>query len=79
MAHPAVKEAAVVAAPDPKWVERPVAFVVSQGAVTTAELAAHLRAKFPSFWVPDRFEFIDDVPKTGVGKFDKKLLRRDYV
>lgn len=79
MAHPAVKEAAVVAAPDPKWVERPVAFVVSQAAVTTAELAAHLRAKFPSFWVPDRFEFIDDVPKTGVGKFDKKLLRRDYV
>src|SRR5680860_707283 len=79
IAHDKVREAAVVAAPDPKWIERPVAFVVLSEDVTAEELADYLRKRFPSFWVPDRFEFISEVPKTGVGKFDKKLLRRNYL
>ena len=79
IAHSGVHEAAVVAAPDPKWLERPVAFVVASSGVTADQLAAHLRDRFPSFWVPDRFEFIAEVPKTGAGKFDKKRLRREFV
>ncbi len=79
IAHPRVREAAVVAAPDPKWLERPVAFVVVTEPVSAEELALYLRERLPSFWVPDRFEFIDEVPKTGVGKFDKKVLRSQYV
>jgi len=79
IAHPAVREAAVVAAPDPTWIERPVAFVVVTQDVPVDELKAHLRGRFPSFWVPDRFDFVDEVPKTGVGKFDKKRLRREFV
>ncbi|MGA9375929.1 MAG: long-chain fatty acid--CoA ligase [Mycobacterium sp.] len=77
--HPQVREAAVVAAPDHTWIERPVAFIVARREVDAADLAAYLRERFPSFWVPDRFEFIAEVPKTGVGKFNKKLLRSDYL
>lgn len=79
IAHPMVREAAVVAAPDLKWIERPVAFVVASGNVTAQELTSHLAGRFPSFWIPDRFEFVSEVPKTGVGKFDKKRLRREFV
>lgn len=79
MAHPAVQEAAVVAAPDPVWQERPRAFVAARAAVTADELAAFLLDRFPKFWVPDAFVFVDEVPKTGVGKFDKKLLRRQVA
>lgn len=77
--HPHVREAAVVAAPDPTWLERPVAFIVVRRHVDAADLAAYLRGRFPAFWVPDRFEFIDAIPKTGVGKFNKKLLRSEYL
>jgi fatty-acyl-CoA synthase len=76
MAHPAVREAAVVAASDPTWLERPVAYVSARSAVDPQELAEFVLARFPKFWVPDRFIFVDEVPKTGVGKFDKKLLRQ---
>lgn len=76
MAHPSVREAAVVAAPDPIWLERPVAYVSVRSPVDPLELAELVLARFPKFWVPDRFTFVDDVPKTGVGKFDKKLLRQ---
>lgn len=75
VAHPSVREAAVVAAPDPKWMERPVAFVVTSVEITTDELADYLLERFPKFWVPERFEFVDEVPKTSTGKFDKKALR----
>jgi len=53
--------------------------VVVTEPVSAEELALYLRERLPSFWVPDRFEFIDEVPKTGVGKFDKKVLRSQYV
>jgi fatty-acyl-CoA synthase len=76
-AHPAVIEAAVVAKPDERWTERPLAYVVlAEGATAGArELRAHLAERMPKWWLPDEFMFIDEVPKTSTGKFDKKVLR----
>src|SRR5690606_39594046 len=81
MAHPAVLEAAVVGIPDEKWQERPLASVVLQeGAqVTPAELREHLAADFAKWQLPEKFAFVDQVPRTSVGKFDKKVLRKAYA
>jgi fatty-acyl-CoA synthase len=81
MDHPAVLEAAVVAVPDDRWQERPLAAVVvkSDAAVTAYELRKHLCDKVARFWLPERWTFIDEVPKTSVGKFDKKLIRSQYA
>ncbi|MGH9305145.1 MAG: AMP-binding enzyme, partial [Acidimicrobiales bacterium] len=81
MAHPAVFEAAVVAVPDERWDERPLACVVlAEGATTDAgELAGFLEDKVAHWWVPERWSFISEVPKTSVGKFDKKILRAAYA
>lgn len=80
MGHPAVLEAAVVGIPDEKWQERPLAnIVVREGAsVTAAELREHLSQSFAKWQLPDAFAFIDQVPRTSVGKFDKKVLRQRY-
>jgi fatty-acyl-CoA synthase len=77
MAHPDVVEAAVVGVPDPRWDERPLACVVLRSGVgTTAEdLRAFVLERVARWWVPERWTFIDEVPKTSVGKFDKKVLR----
>ena len=81
MAHPAVAEAAVIAIPDPKWDERPLAAVVlREGAAATAdELREFLAPQFVKWWLPDRFEFVDEIPKTGVGKFRKTALREQFA
>jgi fatty-acyl-CoA synthase len=81
MDHPAVLEAAVVAVPDDRWQERPLAAVVvnSDAAVTAGELRKHLCDKVARFWLPERWTFIDEVPKTSVGKFDKKVIRSRYA
>jgi fatty-acyl-CoA synthase len=78
MAHPGVLEAAVIAKPDERWQERPLACVVrAEGADVSAEdLCEHLTSRVAKWWVPDEFAFIDEVPKTSVGKFDKKVLRK---
>jgi fatty-acyl-CoA synthase len=77
MAHPKVQEAAVIAKPDDRWTERPLACVVPLDGqeVTVQELRDHLAPRVAKFWIPDDFAFIDEVPKTSVGKFDKKVLR----
>ncbi len=77
MAHPAVAEAAVIAIPDPKWAERPLAAVVLKPgkSVTEEQLREFLSGQCAKWWVPDRFEFIDEIPKTAVGKFRKTALR----
>jgi fatty-acyl-CoA synthase len=77
MAHPDVVEAAVIGVPDERWDERPLACVViREGAETTAEqLRAFLADRMAKWWVPERWAFIKEVPKTSVGKFDKKVLR----
>ncbi|MDA8266057.1 MAG: long-chain fatty acid--CoA ligase [Actinomycetota bacterium] len=81
MAHPDVFEAAVVAVPDARWDERPLACVVlNEGAdISPSELEGFLEGRVARFWVPDRWSFIDEVPKTSVGKFDKKVLRARYA
>jgi fatty-acyl-CoA synthase len=81
MAHPDVLEAAVVGVPDARWQERPLACVViREGAtVTVDELRDWLSERVVKWWVPERWTFIPAVPKTSVGKFDKKVLRREYA
>ena len=75
--HAAVREAAVISMPDERWSERPLACVaLEDGAETSAgELRDHLASRVAKWWIPDAFAFIDEVPKTSVGKFDKKVLR----
>jgi fatty-acyl-CoA synthase len=78
MAHPDVSEAAVIAKPDERWQERPLACVVRrEGAeVSAGDIVEHLRPRVAKWWLPDEVAFIDEVPKTSVGKFDKKVLRQ---
>jgi fatty-acyl-CoA synthase len=82
MAHPKVLEAAVIAVPHPTWVERPLACVVPKAeqrdSLSAAELIDFLRPRVAKFWLPDEVVLIDTVPKTSVGKFDKKLLRERF-
>ncbi|WP_433289610.1 long-chain fatty acid--CoA ligase [Pseudonocardia sp. CA-142604] len=80
MAHPKVAEAAVIAIPHPKWVERPMACVVVKAGetLTAEEVIAHLEPRVAKWWLPDAVEFIDEVPKTSVGKFSKKTLREKF-
>jgi fatty-acyl-CoA synthase len=81
MAHPAVLEAAVIAVPDPRWQERPLACVVLRPgkAASPKELRNHLSSQVARWWLPERWSFIPEVPKTSVGKFDKKVLRARHA
>ncbi len=81
MDHPAVLEAAVIGVPDPKWIERPFAYVVlKEGkAISTGELNAFLAARVAKFWLPDNYEITDAIPKTSVGKYLKSALRERYA
>ncbi|MDE3189263.1 MAG: AMP-binding protein, partial [Acidobacteriota bacterium] len=81
MAHPAVAEAAVIAIPDEKWAERPLAAVVlREGATVSADdLRDFLAPQFAKWWLPDRIEFIAEIPKTSVGKFRKTALREQFA
>jgi fatty-acyl-CoA synthase len=77
MAHPKVFEAAVIAVPDAKWQERPLCFVVLEpdAQVSAAELRDFLAERVVKWWLPERWVFVESIPKTSVGKFDKKVLR----
>jgi fatty-acyl-CoA synthase len=77
MGHPDVVEASVIGVPDPRWDERPLACVVRKRGsdVDAGALAAYLAGHVAKWQVPERWSFIDEVPKTSVGKFDKKVLR----
>ena len=81
MAHGAVAEAAVIAIPDDKWGERPLAAVVLRDGRTAApgELREHLAAGFAKWQLPDRIEFIEAIPRTATGKFRKTALRSRFV
>jgi fatty-acyl-CoA synthase len=80
MAHPAVAEAAVIGLPHPKWQERPLAcVVVKEGeSLSKDELLEFLEPRVAKWWLPDDVVFIDEVPKTSVGKFSKKDLRAQF-
>jgi fatty-acyl-CoA synthase len=81
MGHPEVAQAAVIAVPDEKWGERPLAVVVrkSGSEVGEAEVVASVADKFPKWWLPERVEFVDEIPMTATGKFSKRLLRERFV
>jgi fatty-acyl-CoA synthase len=81
MAHPAVAEAAVIAIPDERWGERPLAVVVLSDGEDAGpdELRAHLAQEFAKWQLPERFEFIDALPRTATGKFKKTDLRERFV
>jgi fatty-acyl-CoA synthase len=83
MGHPQVLEAAVIGVPDPKWQERPAAYVVPKpdfkDTLTAQDILTYLEPLVAKWWLPDQVIFIDAVPKTSVGKFDKKVLRAEYA
>jgi fatty-acyl-CoA synthase len=83
MSHPKIMEAAVIGLAHPKWDERPIAYAVPKpefkGQVTQDEVIDFLKDKVAKWWLPDEVRFIDEVPKTSVGKFDKKVLRASAV
>jgi len=82
MAHPKVLEAAVIAARHPKWQERPLAVVVPKpeyrDSITKEEIIEFLAGRFAKWWLPDDVVFVAEIPKTSVGKFDKKVLREQF-
>ncbi len=82
MDHPKVLEAAVIAVPHEKWQERPLACVVPKpewkGQLTAREILDYLVRRVAKWWLPDEVVFIEAVPKTSVGKFDKKVLRERF-
>ena len=81
MGHPQIKEAAVIGVPDPKWSERPLACVVLEpGAqLSKQEVLDYLVPRVAKWQLPDDVVFIDEVPKTSVGKFSKKTLRERFA
>jgi fatty-acyl-CoA synthase len=81
MGHPSVLEAAVIAVPDEKWMERPYAYVVPKEGKTLSqeELKQFLETKFVKFWIPEGYDFVQTIPKTSVGKFLKSALREKYA
>jgi len=80
MAHPAVKEAAVIAVPHPKWDERPLAAIVLKEGMsaTPEELTAFLEPRFAKWWLPDAYVFVSEIPRTSTGKFLKSQLREQF-
>ncbi len=81
LGHPCVREAAVIAIPDERWSERPLACVLFADGERTEPwaLRAHLGASFARWQLPDSFAFVEEIPKTSVGKIDKKELRRRFA
>ena len=82
MAHPNIREAAVIAIPDEKWVEKPLASIVlanKEQATTDDELIAFLDREFVKYQIPKDYVYLDEIPKTSVGKFDKKEIRRLFA
>jgi fatty-acyl-CoA synthase len=85
MAHPYVLEATVVGIPHPRWEERPLALVILKkeykdkpAQEIERELREHLSKRFAKWQLPDKILFVEEIPKTSVGKFDKKVIREQY-
>ena len=76
-----VEQAAVVGVPDERWEERPLAVIVAKdgASVRAEELRTFLADKVVRWWLPERWTFIDEIPRTSVGKYDKKTIRSRYA
>jgi fatty-acyl-CoA synthase len=81
MGHPEIREAAVIAIPHDRWIERPLACVVTEeGSALTAEaVQAFLGETFAKWWIPDAVEFMEEIPRTSTGKFQKTALRARFA
>ena len=82
LSHANIRETAFVALSDEKWGERPLAVIVPHGRdedISLQEVRRHLAPKFPSFWLPDAMALVSEIPKTSVGKFDKKVIRQQIL
>ncbi|ORA77656.1 long-chain fatty acid--CoA ligase [Mycobacterium malmoense] len=81
IAHPHVLEAAVVGVPDERWQERPLAVIVAKqdASVSAEQLRMFLADKVVRWWLPERWAFVDEIPRTSVGKYDKKAIRSRYA
>ena len=82
MCHPGVLEATVVVIPNPKCEEMPLSFVFlrdeAKRTVTQEDVIAHLSQRFAKWQLPDEVKFVDEIPKTSVGKFKKSVIREQY-
>jgi fatty-acyl-CoA synthase len=82
VSFPKVLEAVVVGVPHPKWQERPIAFIVPktewQDKITKQELFDYLGSNFPKYYIPDELFIVDSLPKSGVGKYDKRVLKEKH-
>ncbi|MFF2059914.1 long-chain-fatty-acid--CoA ligase [Rhodococcus qingshengii] len=78
LAHPAVREAAVIGVADQRWGERPMAFVVLGAPATESDLKEFLVERVARWWVPEHFEIVDEIARTTTGKLDKKILRTRF-
>jgi fatty-acyl-CoA synthase len=78
-AHPLVHEAAVVGRPDPRWSERPYAFLVTSAPISLGDLRDFLEDRVPKWWIPEDFAVVPEIPRTTTGKFDKKILRKNLL
>lgn len=82
LSHANIRETAFVALSDEKWGERPLAVIVPHDwdeGISLQEVRRHLAPKFPSFWLPDTMALVSEIPKTSVGKFDKKVIRQQIL
>lgn len=81
VSHPKIAEAAVVGIQHPQWQERPFVLIVPKPGheITLDEVQAHLSSAFAKWQLPEMFEVVIELPKTSVGKLDKKVIRRDYA
>ena len=81
MSHPKVMEAAVAGVSHPKYNERPIALVLLKPnqKCDEKELMEFLKTKVAKWWIPDKIFFVNEIPKTSVGKFDKKVIRQKYA
>jgi fatty-acyl-CoA synthase len=79
--HPDVQEAAVIAVPDERWQERPLAVIIPRegSGVGADDLRKFLTDKVVRWWLPERWTFVDEIPRTSVGKYDKKTMRSRYA
>ncbi|MFX0030232.1 MAG: AMP-dependent synthetase, partial [Candidatus Hermodarchaeota archaeon] len=81
VSHPSVLEAAVVGIPHPKWEERPLALIVLRvgfESTTKEEISKHLSTSFAKWQIPNEILFVQSIPRTSVGKLDKKVIRDEY-